>query len=48
VLPPGVADKADWYLHDLPPVEGAAAALAVPAAGLGVVPWRFEPGLWGL
>lgn len=39
---------AGWYLHDLPALEGAAAALAVPAAGLGIMPWRFEPGLWGL
>ena len=47
VLPPNLAE-ADWHLHDLPPIEGAAAALAVPAAGLGIVAWRFEPGFWGL
>lgn len=47
VLPPDLAG-ADWHLHDLPPIEGAAAAVAVPAAGLGVTAWRFEPGLWGL
>lgn len=46
-LPPDLA-AAGWTLHDLPALEGAAAALAVPAAGLGIVPWRFEPGLWGL
>jgi 4'-phosphopantetheinyl transferase len=39
---------ADWHLHDLPPIEGAAAAVAVPAAELGISTWRFEPGLWGL
>lgn len=47
-LPPDFADGADWHLHDLPALEGAAAALAVPAAGIGVTAWRFEPGLWGL
>ena len=47
-LPPDFADGADWHLHDLPALEGAAAAVAVPAAGIGVAAWRFEPGLWGL
>ena len=47
VLPPDLAGT-DWHLHDLPALEGAAAALAVPAAGIGVAAWRFEPGLWGL
>ncbi|WP_052121386.1 4'-phosphopantetheinyl transferase family protein [Inquilinus limosus] len=47
MLPPDLAGT-DWQLHDLPPLEGAAAALAVPAAGLGISTWRFEPGLWGL
>ncbi|MGK9168348.1 4'-phosphopantetheinyl transferase superfamily protein [Inquilinus limosus] len=47
-LPPDLADAADWHLHDLPPLDGAAAALAVPAAGVGIAAWRFEPGLWGL
>ena len=32
VLPPDLAG-AGWHLHDLPPIEGAAAAVAVPAAG---------------
>lgn len=47
-LPLGLVGDADWHLHDLPQLEGAAAALAVPATGLGVAAWRFEPGLWGL
>lgn len=47
-LPPGPVGEADWHLHDLPPIEGAAAAVAVPADGIGVAAWRFEPGLWGL
>jgi len=47
VLPPEVAGT-DWHLHDLPPIEGAAAAVAVPADGICVAAWRFEPGLWGL
>lgn len=47
VLPPDLAGT-DWHLHDLPPLEGAAAAVAAPAAGLGIAAWRFEPGLWGL
>ncbi|OWJ68424.1 4'-phosphopantetheinyl transferase family protein [Inquilinus limosus] len=47
VLPPDLAGT-DWHLHDLPPVEGATAALAVPAAGLEISTWCFEPGLWGL
>ncbi|TSD90784.1 4'-phosphopantetheinyl transferase superfamily protein [Mycobacterium sp. KBS0706] len=47
-LPPGPVGEADWHLHDLPPIEGAAAAVAVPADGIGVAPRRFEPGLWGL
>ncbi|MBW8724034.1 MAG: 4'-phosphopantetheinyl transferase superfamily protein [Inquilinus limosus] len=46
-LPPDLAGT-DWHLLDLPALEGAAAALAVPAAGLGIATWRFEPGLWGL
>jgi 4'-phosphopantetheinyl transferase len=47
-LPPGLVGEADWHLHDLPPTEGAAAAVAVPAAEPGIAAWRFEPGLWGL
>ncbi|MGK9232850.1 4'-phosphopantetheinyl transferase superfamily protein [Inquilinus limosus] len=47
VLPPDLAG-ADWHLHDLPPLEGAAAAVAVPTDGIGIAAWRFEPGLWGL
>jgi 4'-phosphopantetheinyl transferase len=46
-LPPDLAGT-DWHLHDLPAIEGAAAAVAIPAAGIDVTAWRFEPGLWGL
>jgi 4'-phosphopantetheinyl transferase len=47
VLPPDLTG-AGWHLHDLPAIEGAAAAVAIPAAGLGITALRFEPGLWGL
>jgi 4'-phosphopantetheinyl transferase len=48
LLPPKLEAAAGWHLVDLPPIDGAAGALAVPGGDFDVSAWRFEAGLWGL
>lgn len=42
LLPPDIATGADWHVVDLPPVAGAAAAVAVPRGGFEIASWAFE------
>lgn len=41
VLPPDLASGAAWYLHNLPAIEGAVGALAVPGRRFEIATWQF-------